>query len=98
MADKEKRLRKILAKKGFKGKLKSVATLEEAHLICVESRESMSKTIITGKDSYKRFLDAGHIIPEDLVHYLISSNPRNAWHIEHKILSNSCGMLRHKLP
>ena len=80
MANKEKRLRKILVKKGFKGKLKSVATLEEAHLIYVESEECMSKTIITGKDTYKMLLEAGHIIPEDRVHYLVSNNPRNAWH------------------
>ena len=98
MADKEKRLRKILVKKGFKGKLKSVATLEEARLICVESEECMSKTIFTGKDTYKMYLEAGHIFSEDRVHYLVSSNPRNAWNIERQILSNSNGMLRHKLP
>ena len=98
MADKEKRLRKILVKKGFKGQLKSVATLEEARLVCVESVECMSKTIIAGKDSYKLFLEAGNVVPEDRVHYLVSTNPRNAWHIEHKILSNSYSTLKHKLP
>ena len=97
MADKEKRLRKILVKKGFKGKLKSVATIEEAHLICVENSQCISKTIITGKDTYKQLLEEGHTFPEDQVHYLVSSNPRNTWHIEHKILSNSYGILRHKL-
>ena len=61
MADKEKRLREILVNKGLKGKLKSVATLEEAHLICVASEECMSKTIFMGKDTYKMFLERGHI-------------------------------------
>ena len=98
MADKEKRLRKILARKGLKGKLKSVATLEEARLICVESEECMSKTVLMRKDTYMRFLEEGHIFSEDRVHYLASSNPRNVWNIERQILSNSIGMLRHKLP
>ena len=97
MENKEKRLRKILVKKGFKGKLKSVATLEEACLICIENRQCISKTVITGKDTYKRFLEEGHTFSEDQIHYLVSSNPRNAWHIEHKILSNSYGLLRHRL-
>ena len=36
MADKEKRIQKFLAKAGFKGKLKSVKTLEEATIVIVE--------------------------------------------------------------
>ena len=54
MTDKEKRLRKILVKKGYKGQLKPVATIEEAHLICVENRECIHKTAFVGKDTYKR--------------------------------------------
>ena len=36
MADKEKRLRKILVKIGKKGVLKHVGTLEEAHVVLLE--------------------------------------------------------------
>ena len=97
MADKEKRLRKILVKKGLKGKLKPVATLEEARIIIVENKQCSSKTMVIGKDTYEQFLEEGHTFPEDQVYYVISSNPRNAWNIEHKIMSSSYGLLRHKL-
>ena len=49
MADKEKRLRKILVKRGMKGKLKPVDTLEEAHIIVVENRNDKKKTKLIGK-------------------------------------------------
>ena len=97
MADKEKRLRKILDRRGLKGKLKSVATLQEARVICLDREESISKALLMGKDTYIRFLEAGHTFLEDQVHYLISSNPRNAWHIERQILTSSTGMVRHGL-
>ena len=97
MADKEKRLRKILDRRGLKGKLKSVATLQEARVICLDSEESISKAVFMGKDTYIRVLEAGHTFLEDQVHYLISSNPRNARHIERQILTSSTGMVRHEL-
>ena len=98
MVDKDKRLHKILVKKGFKGQLKPVTTIWEAHLICVENRQCIHKTTFIGKDTYKRWIEEGYTFPEDQVHYLVSSNPRNVWHIEPKFMSNSCGMLKHKLP
>ena len=98
MADKEKRLRKILDRRGLKGKLKSVKTLQEARVICLDSEESISKALFMGKDTYIRFLEAGHTFLEDQVHYLISSNPKNARHIERQILTSSTGMVRHGLP
>ena len=87
MADKEKRLRKILDRRGLKGKLKSVKTLQEAYVICLDSEESISKALFMGKDTYIRFLEMGHTFLEDQVHYLISSNPRNARNIERQILT-----------
>ena len=94
--DKEKRLRKILVKKGYKGQLKPVTTLEEAHLICIENRQCIHKTQLLGKDTYIYYLEEGYTFPEDLVHYLVSSNPRNARHIEQRFLSNSNGYLKSK--
>ena len=85
MADKEKRIQKILAKAGFKGKLKSVATLEEAYMIIIEDGQSMTKTQLIDKDTYVITLKNGYTFPEDRVHYLVPSNPRNvqnvAWNI-----------------
>ena len=59
MADKEKRLRKILSKKGFKGQFKSVATLEKAHMIVLENEQTIAKTQIIEKDTYREFFRRG---------------------------------------
>ena len=81
MADKDKRLRKILSKKGWKGRLKSVATLEEAYMIIIENRQSMTKTQLVDKDTYVKALENGYTFPEDMVHYLVPSNPRDVRHV-----------------
>ena len=78
MVDKEKRLCKILSKMGWKGRLKSVATLEEAHMIIIEDGQSMIKSPFMDKDTFVRLLDQGHTFPEDKVHFLVHSNPRDA--------------------
>ena len=94
MADKAKRLRKILVKKCLKGKLKPVGSLEEAHLIIVEDRQCVNKTMLIGRDSYREMIENGHTFPEEDVHYLVSTNPRNAWHVERHFLANSYGTMR----
>ena len=78
MADKEKRLRKILSKKGWKGILKSVATLEEAYMIIIEDGQSMIKSRFMDKDTFLRLLDQGNTFPVDKVHFSVPSNPRDA--------------------
>ena len=92
MADKAKRLRKILVKGGLKGKLKPANTLEEAHLILIEDKPDYK---LVGRSTYRLWIEKGHTFPEDQVHYLVSSNPRNAWHIDQKFLANS-GLARNK--
>ena len=87
MADKEKRLRKILAKKGFKGELKLAATLEEARLVWVENFERKSKNIVMDKDTYLRMVEIGYTFIEEDVYYLVSTNPRNSKSIEKRFLS-----------
>ena len=94
MADKEKRLRKILFKKGWKGRLKSVATLEEAYMIIIENGQSMTKTQLVEKDTYVKALENGYTFPEDRVHYLVPSNPRGVQHVA-RGTSNSSGNMKH---
>ena len=94
MADKEKRLRKILVKKFLKGKLKSVGSLEKAHLVLVEDRQCINKTMVIGRDTYVGMVENGHTFPEDNVHFLVSTNPRNTWHIEHQFLANAYGSMK----
>ena len=89
MADKEKRLRKFLSKTGWKGRLKSVATLEEAHMIIIEDRQSVDNYQLVEKDTYVKGLENGYTFPEDRVHYLVPSNPRDvrnvAWSLPHNL-------------
>ena len=94
MADKAKRLRKILVKKFLKGKLNSVGSLEEAHLVLVEDRQCINKTMVIGRDTYAGMVKNGHTFPEENVHYLVSTNPRNMWHIEHQFLANAYGSMK----
>ena len=95
MADKARRLRKILVKKCVKGKLKSVGSLEEAHIVLVEDRQCSNKTKLIGKDSYLGMVEKGYTFPEEDVHYLVSTNPRDRWHIEQKFLSNAFATIKH---
>ena len=60
MADKLKRLNKILVKKGLKGQLRPVETLEEAHTILIENKQCVDKTALVGKDTYKELIEEGH--------------------------------------
>ena len=89
MEDKEKRLRKILVKRGIKGKLKPVDTLEEAHIIVVENRNDKKKTKLIGKDSYLGMVENGYTFPEETIYFTVSSNPRDKMHIEQTMLSNA---------
>ena len=88
MADKEKRLRKILSKMNIKGRFKLAATLEEAHLVLIDARER-SKFYLVEKDSYLIAIENGYIFSEEGVYYLVSANPRNRQLVEQKYLTNA---------
>ena len=92
MADKSKRLRKILLKNGLKGKLKPVGSLEEAHIIIIDGKPTAK---FVGVDTYKQWIDEGHTFPEESIHYLISSNPRDRWYMFHRFITNSGFMKQH---
>ena len=81
MADKEKRLRKILDKMDMRGKLKSVATLKEAHFVLVDVQEKSRKCCIYKKVGYQQALTDGYTFPEDRVHFLVHTNPSNRRHL-----------------
>ena len=85
MADKEKRLRKILVKISMKGRLKPVDTLEEAHIIIVDDRNDKKRVKLIGKDSYLKMVGNGYTFPEETVYFTVSSNPRDKMHVEQSI-------------
>ena len=93
MTDKAKRLRKILSRIGMKGKLKLTLNEEEAHLVLVEDRHDGKKTRLIGKDSYTGMIERGHDFREEDIYYLVSTNPRDRWNVEKRLLSNSFGMM-----
>ena len=94
MADKRKRLQKILVKKGMKGQLRPVETLGDAHIIVIEDKQCINQSAFMGKDAYKRMIENGGTFPSDIVHFLVSANPRNRWNIEQRLLSNKVGSLK----
>ena len=61
MADKKKRLRKILDKKEMRGMLKSMDTIEEAHLILVDDRRYDGSIRLMPKESYLNFVEEGQL-------------------------------------
>ena len=91
MADKLKRLNKILVKKCLKGQLKPVENLDDAYIILLESKHSVDRTILMGKDTYKEIIKDGHTFSPDIVHFLVSANPRNRWHVEKRLFTNKVG-------
>ena len=92
MADKEKRLRKILDKLDLRGILKRVRTLEESHLVLVENTEVTGKCSVYKKEDYKKALEDGHTYSEDRVHFLIASNPRNRRLVVQSLMINRYGL------
>ena len=93
MADKEKRLRKILTKAGLKGKLKSAATLEEAHIVLVDDWEKSYAYYIYQKVRYQQLLADGHTFPEDKVNFVVDTNPRNRQHLLQNLMSSKSKLL-----
>ena len=94
MADKGKRLQKILVKRGMKGQLRPVESLEEAHIIVIEDKQCINRSAFMGKDAYKRMVENGRTFPSDIVHFLVSTNPRNLSHIQKRLMSNRFGELK----
>ena len=94
MADKEKRLRKILAKIYMKGMLKHADTLEEAYIVLVDYPEKPTKYAIYKKEMYQQILVNGYTYPEDRVYFLVPTNPRNRRQLEQSLMTNKYGTLR----
>ena len=92
MVDKEKRLQKLLSKARLKGKLKSVKTLEEAGIVFVEDPRSTTKNSFFDKIGYEYAIANGYNFPEDKVHFLIATNPRNRQLVERSVLTNNRGL------
>ena len=92
MADKEKRIQKFLSKTKLKGKLKSVKTIEEATILIVEDPRDKVNNVVYDKTDYQRALEKKGPFPEDRVHFLTSTNPRNKRLVERGIFTKTQGL------
>ena len=96
MADKEKRLRKILAKIGKKGVFKHVGTLEEAHVVLVEKNHTDPfKYGLYKKEEFQDVLPDGYEFTEEKVYFLAATNPRNWQQVVQGVLSTRHGGSKH---
>ena len=93
MADKEKRLHKILSKKRWKGKLKLADNFEQSHFVLV-NRKGLSEHLFIKKGVYLELIERGHTFPEEEVYFVVSFNPRNSKHIEERYLTNGFSNIR----
>ena len=87
MIDKNKRLEKILKKKGIKGWLKPVDSLENCQLVLVENKICVYNSSVLRPDDYKTKLERGETYSPDIVHFLVNSNKRNVLNVNNGLLT-----------
>ena len=92
MADKEKRLRKILSRKRWNGRLKLVDTLEQSHCVLVHIKE-LGKLIFIKKEIYLELIERGHTFPEE-VYFVVSSNLSDSKHIVERYLTHGFSYIK----
>ena len=87
MTDKIKRLEKILKKKGIKGWLKPVDSLENCQLVLAEDKRCVYNSFVIRKVDYKTQLERGETYSPDIVHFLVNSNKRNVLNVNNGLLT-----------
>ena len=92
MADKEKRIQIFLKRMGMKGKLKMVKTLQEACIVVVLDSNSTCNGSFFEKEGYQIALSRGETFPEDRVHFLKSTNPRNSQMVTRGLMTKTYGI------
>ena len=97
MAERSRRLRKILERGGLKGQLKQVGSLDEAQLVLVLNPAIGSQFMFASKDEYKQALENGVTYWEGKeTYFLVSANPRNKWGVVQRLLTNKFGLEKSK--
>ena len=93
MTDKEKRLRKIMSRKKWEGRIKLVDTLEQSHCVLVHIKE-LGKLLFIKKEIYIELIERGHTFPEEEVYFVVSSNPSDSKHIVERYLAHGFSYIR----
>ena len=77
-------MKKILKKKGIKGWLKPVDSLESSHFVLVENKRCVYNSFIVRTEDYKTLLERDETYQHDIVHFLV--NKRNVLNVNNSIL------------
>ena len=76
----------------IKGKLKTVKTLDEASIIIILDPHTAIKSLFYDKAGYLTAILRGVTYPEETVHFLTSTNPRNNDLVTRGLLSKTHGL------
>ena len=87
MTDKNKQLEKILRKKGLKGWLKPVDSLDNSQFVLVENKKCLYNSLLLTTEDYKTLLKRGETYSHDIVHFLVNSNKRNIFNVKSSLLT-----------
>ena len=87
MTDKNKRLEKILKKKGMKGLFKPVDSLENCQLVLAEDKRCVYNNFVFRTDDYKTQAERGETYSPYIVHFLVNSNKRNVLNVNNGLLT-----------
>ena len=91
MADKEKRLRKILSKFALKGKLKLTHALEQTNFVLLYRKGQL---FVMKKETYLTLIRRGEQFTEEEIYFTVSSNPRDSKYVEERYLTSAFGHMR----
>ena len=92
MTDRNKRLEKILKKRGLKGWLKIVDSLENSDFVLIENKRCRDKSIIITTEDYKTKIERDETYSTDVVYFLGITNKRNTQTIKYALFMGSNGI------
>ena len=92
MTDRNKRLERILKRKGIKSWFKQVDSLENSDFVLIENKRCRDKSIAFTTEDYKDMLNRGETYPPDVVYFLGITNKRNKQTIKYVMLMGTKNM------
>ena len=92
MTDRNKRLEKILKKRGLKSWFKIVDSLENSDFVLIENKRCRDKSIVIITEDYKNKIERGETYSPDFVYFLGIINKRNTQTIKYALIMGNKGM------
>ena len=88
MTERNKRLEKILKKKGIKSWFKPVDSLENSDFVLIENKRCRGESIAFTTEDYKTKIERGETYSPDVVYFLGITNKRNTQTIKNALIMN----------